>query len=422
MKLIKKFIAAIVVLYGALNSIDIVQSIAFHYSLRFSSLAQISTNWSNANSFSKNDSTLFTDVNRTHLNTRSYSNGTESRSLPRIEPFIEFSLLDGVRLNVTEASQYACRNVTTGEPLATRKDLPTKHPFNFAITIRTNLNILVMGDSLAVEFGSWFQVASEATNKTILQMLSWRKSIAEGMAIAHVQGGGSIAYWRILGFLKEENRKFLLPNYGKGWRASWIRQLWSNLQNHTSRRIDVFIFRISHPWLKIDEVTTTELKNQVEFAQWLLGEKIIIIFLTAPMNNNLITDQDFIRFSAMNDLVRSFALTVNKPNILLSDIESYMNNARQIGMNISDPSYLSSSLTPEPGENFANHIAQVCSENVPHLSKYCQKNMISNDGMHFCMETLGPRMFANWACLIQCSLKSAPRTCNDSCHERFFVF
>jgi hypothetical protein len=145
------------------------------------------------------------------------------------------------------------------------------------------------------------------------------------------------------------------------------------------------------------------------------------------VNNNLITDQDLIRFRAMNNLVISFVKTMNKPDVLLSDIGSYMDNvilwnAKQIGVNVSDPSYFMLSLKPAPRERLGKHISQVCSENVPHLSNYCQRNMISNDGMHFCMESLGPRMFANWACLIQCSFKSSSSGCQNSCHYKFFVF
>jgi hypothetical protein len=96
---------------------------------------------------------------------------------------------------------YACRNETTWEALDNRPELPASNPFDFNTFFKTRLNILVMGDSVAVQFGSWLQTAGGATNKTVLVNLHWRKNgIADGLVAAPVEGGGSVAYWRILGF------------------------------------------------------------------------------------------------------------------------------------------------------------------------------------------------------------------------------
>jgi hypothetical protein len=371
------------------------------------------------NDVAPNNSRVSSNTNQTrHLEEYIQSNHTDL--------FIEYRLLPDIPFLRNDTAEYACRNGMSGEPLNMRKELPSNHPFNYSISIRTNLNILVMGDSLAIEFGSWLQMAAGAQNKTFLKSLKWHKSFAEGLTIAHVQGGGSVSYWRMLAFWDDRGKKRKLPNRGRGWREAWLKQLLSSLQRHTSMRIDVLIFRISHPWISMDEVTTTALINQIEYAKRRLGEGLMIIFLTAPMNNNVVSEQDFIQFRAMNTLVTSFVKKVRKPNIFLSDIGSYMDNvimwnSIQMGLNTSSPSYLYHFLKPSPKQDYRHHIVQVCSEYVEPLSQDCQRNLISYDGLHFCMETLGPRIFANWACLIKCSFATISRSCNELCHEYYML-
>ena len=77
-------------------------------------------------------------------------------------------------------------------------------------------------------------------------------------------------------------------------------------------------------------------------------------------------------------------------------------------------------------ENRVHHICQVCSEQVPHNSSSCKRNVLSNDGQHFCMETLGPRLMANWACLIQCAYdqeegEERVRDCEGVCSSKYLT-
>jgi len=147
-----------------------------------------------------------------------FINGNAVLGLP-----ISYRLVRGQRYNRSETNDYACRNATTWEPLGNRPELPTSNPFDFNTFIKTSLNILIMGDSVAMQFGSWFQTAGGATNKTVLVSLYWRMNeVADGLVIAPVDGGGSIAYWRILAFWEKANARRGLPNRGPGWRESWV--------------------------------------------------------------------------------------------------------------------------------------------------------------------------------------------------------
>jgi hypothetical protein len=46
----------------------------------------------------------------------------------------------------------------------------------------------------------------------------------------------------------------------------------------------------------------------------------------------------------------------------------------------------------------------VCTENVPAESCAYKRNMISMDGLHWCLEYIGGRVMAAMACLLQCPL------------------
>jgi hypothetical protein len=163
-----------------------------------------------------------------------------------------------------------------------------------------------------------------------------------------------------------------------------------------------------------------------------LGQSLIIIFQTAPFNNNVITSEDFLNYRAMNSLVRSFVTNLNASDVFLSDVATFIENvivwnAGLLGMNTTNAtSYMLEKMPLPPGVRepsaYHPHVAQVCAERVDLSQFSCRLNMLSNDGIHPCMESLGPRLFANWACLIQCAYRTTLdiRRCESGCHEQFF--
>jgi hemerythrin superfamily protein len=102
-------------------------------------------------------------------------------------------------------------------------------------------------------------------------------------------------------------------------------------------KCNVLIFRLSHPWLSSGEVNEGRLNETLEVARSYLGQELIVIFQTAAFNNNVVTSEDLINFRAMNGVVRSFVTKLNASDVLLSDVELYMDNviewnAKQLGM------------------------------------------------------------------------------------------
>ena len=65
------------------------------------------------------------------------------------------------------------------------------------------------------------------------------------------------------------------------------------------------------------------------------------------------------------------------------------------------------------------------------LDSECRRNKISPDGIHWCVETVGPRFTASVACLLGCAHNGRPpgtsgggdgeglRECERECNERF---
>ena len=96
-------------------------------------------------------------------------------------------------------------------------------------------------------------------------------------------------------------------------------------------------------------------------------------------------------------------------NLLLLDFGNWTDqltelNAKLAGMDQSPANY---TLERLGGAKYPPSIAQSCAnaKNIqPGVSKRCDRNMISLDGMHWCMESMGGRIAAGIACLLQCSL------------------
>ena len=91
-----------------------------------------------------------------------------------------------------------------------------------------------------------------------------------------------------------------------------------------------------------------------------------------------------------------------------------------------------------PGEFMSSSEAQVCSKRLndrdranPRNDTDCVRNMISNDGMHWCMETIGGRLNAGIACLLGCIYNPVDKSdtssstaedielCAQSCNDKY---
>lgn len=105
-------------------------------------------------------------------------------------------------------------------------------------------------------------------------------------------------------------------------------------------------------------------------------------------------------------------------------IEQLMkDNALALGMDISDSTvpYWMERVTHYPKTLVPASVAHVCAERPkPSNRKRCPaQNMFSLDGMHYCMKTVGGRIFAAIGCLLGCSFNLDDGGSSQDIHEDF---
>jgi len=231
-------------------------------------------------------------------------------------------------------------------------------------------------------------------------------------------------------------------NIGNGTETTHTNQTVSE-----TKRIDAFdvmIYRIPHGWIPIEKVKRDWILKSVLFARELFGVRTIILpslffnvsysplpnhrdicgfFAALPINtanishnfrscwfiliraqNNINTTEqlDELRNKRrmMRELVEESWTNSSMPNLLQLDIGDWTDqltelNAKLIGINILERLKLKSKYPPS--------VAMVCAK-MPDSTKNCPRNMISKDGMHWCMESLGGRYVGGISCLLQCAL------------------
>ena len=320
---------------------------------------------------------------------------------------------------------------------------------NFSTHIQTDLRIIVIGDSIALQLAHELQANAGATSYTRLHDFRWRQGSgnALGMIVSQVAGGGFIAFWRIVGMFQRKQENLPLPNKGAGWQRGFAKSLikYTDKQQTTvnstiARRrapsgcgnaYDVVIFRVNHPWVGFEGVTSETLAGVLPSVHYWLGAETII-FVSAALNNNIMDEKDLKELNALNGRIRKYVTEEFKPQetltvkkVLLADVARLMEeatefNANSLGYDTSDSHYLFEKLD-RGGEQYAKSIAQTCSSRVAAGSPNCPKNYLSADGQHLCVETLGARISANFACLIQCAYSSTLllRECERACNDKF---
>jgi hypothetical protein len=154
--------------------------------------------------------------------------------------------------------------------------------------------------------------------------------------------------------------------------------------------------------------------------------------------NNVKTTDDLIELEKTNDMISNLVEAswersrYDLPNLLLMDFGGWTDkltnlNARLAGMNQSTANY---TLERLGCSKFPPSIAMSCVDQANPGSCTCTRNMISIDGMHFCMESIGGRTIGAIACLLQCSLLPAQhnddndkvklfRKCQKHCNDQY---
>jgi len=325
---------------------------------------------------------------------------------------------------------------------------------NFTTTVTTDLNIIIMGDSIAVQLGQGFQEASgTADENRHVYRYSW--GTHEGLSIAApVRGGGAVAFWRIVDMWRRKNEGKPLPNLSGG---GWLRQDAITLLNHSFCReqseldncttshqfftkvkvFEVLIFWVPAGWIGYASVDEQSLKETVLMAEEFFQAQAVI-FVAPGFTNNAnsleeveLASRRIRTFSNIwwerrsNDDTKNGTGSVKFVEILEFgnfSISLLKANAEAIGYNASDEKQLVYEMLC--CQRYNMRIAQVCAERVTSGSKSCKKNLLSLDGMHLCMKTISGRLFAGLSCIISCLFNKNTsrydrRTCSKKCNEDF---
>jgi hypothetical protein len=178
------------------------------------------------------------------------------------------------------------------------EELQGKGVLKFGTTISTDLKIMIMGDSLGMQFTQGFEDAAGASSEHYTVIRFTGNGGYEGNTVAApVRGGGVVAGWRIIAMLQRKTEGEPLPNYGPGW----LREDATRLLNHTYfstmsasspiktvGSMDVIVYRIMHGWVPFDQITEQALQETIELAHELLGIKTVV-FLNIAFTNNIRT-------------------------------------------------------------------------------------------------------------------------------------
>ena len=105
--------------------------------------------------------------------------------------------------------------------------------FDFTVHIATKLKILFIGDSLALQFSIWFEKACGVIAHKKLAIAKQIGSTADLVNVANeINGGGAIAFWRIIGVWIQKFQGQPGPNRGEK-----TKRRRGGLENDTARTL-----------------------------------------------------------------------------------------------------------------------------------------------------------------------------------------
>ena len=293
-------------------------------------------------------------------------------------------------------------------------------------------------------------------------------------------GSGALAFWRVISMFKAEYLNWAPPNWNKGWKlenAQALRQYVSNstspqnksqdtattrnitlkvssdkikretIQSDEHGNFDVFVFRIPSPtWIPMGMVTQESLRETVELAHQLFGFRVAIFVSShyvnqAPQGRDKRdetyhsrksirqTNKELFDFSRnwtenhgqdrTNGGVHSiYVLDYGRLNDELLEW-----NAHLLGFDTESDSAFMEDKIPfitKSKKQIYKSVAHVCGEKVPNNSIDCIGNAITADGVHMCMNIVGPRLAAGLACQLQCVHSPSDEwACAKACNDQY---
>ena len=330
--------------------------------------------------------------------------------------------------------------------------------FDFTTTVSTNLNILFMGDSLGHQFSQGFEAAALGKGHESKRRVHQKYNVGSKqfdclVTSAPIRGGGATGFWRYTKLLERKRWAPVTPCYTmeRLWGENFLHTLldykYSDPVNNNQQTIsgfDAVVIRLPHGWMKAHELTKERIKEVVIFCQELLGPRAVI-FSTVGLDNNAIDKDLWAGVVKINELIHEVAREWKPPQegedgvqwVLVQEFSNFTSqilyeNGKFMGYDTSSNKFFFERLVGGT-TNWPQSIPMVCA-NKPKDNKdsECKRNLISPDGIHWCVETIGPRFTASIACLLGCVFNERPpdtspegresmKTCEQRCNEQFMT-
>ena len=349
--------------------------------------------------------------------------------------------------------------------------------FNFSTSFTTNLKIIVLGDSTGNNiFDMLVNSLRLHDNNEIIPRLKLSRGGGPGSGNNVVLeifnnnsqlGSGAIAHQRIIGMFLRKYEGWAPANWNKGWMVSDAQAFRDSVSNFTfqnktqsqstiktihlgddklqkqnkiirwdeSGNFDALIFKIPSPgWIPLEEVSPDTVHESIQLMHDLLGVRVVILVSLHFPNENAVRPFSRQELEEKNEMLFNFARNwtqlhgqnesgIRSVYILDSgglNVDLTEWNAHLLGFNDVTRDRVFH-FTTRKGENISKSLAHVCGK-YPEDNGECVGNSITQDGMHFCIHTLGPRYSAAVACQLQCAYSPTVDNewaCSQSCNDRF---
>ncbi|KAL3785106.1 hypothetical protein HJC23_006155 [Cyclotella cryptica] len=214
-------------------------------------------------------------------------------------------------------------------------------------------------------------------------------------------------------------------------------------------------------WMKLHEITRERIIESIQLLHELFAVETVIL-TTLAFNNNVVTSRDWKDMLAVNQMIREVAahwdnVVSGVKFVLVQDFAAFTNeilwmNGRHLGYNVcssltmqprtydtipaewanegpmfllhriamrewkfnpsipmvcNTPPVCVSFATTLPNGTTVKDINELCVMNITADKSQCFFNRFSRDGMHWCVETVGPRFSGSVACLLGCVYNGA---------------
>jgi len=359
---------------------------------------------------------------------------------------------------------------------------------NFTTTIATDLKIVHLGDSLGQQFVQGFDASVLGKGydayRNVLQEYFYEGRVYSHNCLsvaAPIRGGGISSYWRVTDLISKTNmrkearcaKEELQLKQRVGWSMNQSISLvdhkfYALLESANQQSaldptpfsvgaFDCVVMRIPHGWMDIPDITRERIEEAIQLSHENLGVQTVVI-TTLPLNNNVLDASDWKGIQEINNIVRDIAKTwTATPGqgvqwILVQEFGDFTKqilwkNAQHLGYHMPENgvahqqrdhgwelagAHFLLDRLPLPKRKWPPSIPMVCAEKpLSKLEKNCPRNKISSDGIHWCIETLGPRYAASIACLLGCVYNNEGkeardekdtvdvRKCEQECNDQF---